>query len=557
MMEILTATKRALRLIRQIFDIRAIVPSHRKGGFGDHVMRTGKTCVDEPAFIVRLASNIRLLAIAVMMLSATSATAGVPQWIESNRARILQDYAALLAIPNVASDTVNIERNAKHLMEMMRERDLSPRLLEVPGGGGPPAVYGEWRVPGARETIVFYAHYDGQPVTAKDWTSTAPFTPVLRTARLDRPGKIVAWPEASHEIEPDWRIYARSAADDKAGVMAILTAIDALRANGQAPAFNIKIFFDGEEEAGSPNLAAILESQRKLLASDGWLIVDGPAHSNGATQAVLGVRGVASADIVIHGPVRPLHSGHYGNWAPNPAMMLSQLLASMKDADGKVLVAGFYDDVVPLTAAEEAAVLAIPNADAALKADLGLARSDGAGRSLAQLVQQPSLNVDGIRAADAGESARNVVPSTAMATIDMRLVKGNDPDRQFARVKAHVEKQGYTVFDRSPTMAERLRYPRIATLVNRGGYAAARTRIDHSLARRLIIGAKTAGPVVVVPSAGGSLPLSVIEETLGAPTVTLSPWNHDNNQHAEDENLRLGDLWKGIAAVAAVMTDLR
>lgn len=505
------------------------------------------------SFIPRVRLTMLHVAMAAL-LPVVPAAATVPEWIEGNRARILREYVELLAIPNVASDTVNIRRNADHLVTMMRARGLSPRLLPAPGDKGPPAIYGEWRIPGSRQTLVLYAHYDGQPVTARDWKSTAPFTPVLRTARLDRAGRTIPLPGLADAIDPDWRLYARSASDDKAGVMAILTAVDALRAGGVTPAFNLKIFLDGEEEAGSPNIRAILQANRALLKSDGWLIVDGPAHANGATQAVLGVRGIVSADITIHGPTRPLHSGHYGNWAPNPAMMLSQLLASMKDADGKVLIAGFYDDIVPLTAAERAAVLAVPNADAEQKADLGLARTEGQGRSLAELIQQTSLNVDGIRSADVGDAARNVVPATATATIDMRLVKGDDPRHQIARVKAHIERQGYLVLDRAPTMAERLRHPRIATLVSEDGYAAARTGLDHPLARRLIAGAGAAGPLVVLPSTGGSLPLSVIEQALGAPTTTLSPWNYDNSQHAEDENLRLGNLWAGIAAVASVMS---
>ena len=487
------------------------------------------------------------------LASASTAQAQVPVWVQQNRAAILREYVELLSIPNVASDTANIRRNADHLFASMQARDLSPRLLEGDNPAVPPAVYGEWLVPGATKTLVLYAHYDGQPVTPADWKSTKPFQPLILSNRLDLGGRPVPLPAESSAVEPQWRVYARSASDDKLGVMAILAAVDALRARGERPAFNVKIFLEGEEEAGSPNLGRLLAKHRDVLASDGWVIIDGPAHPNGAPQVVLGVRGDINVDVTVHGPVRPLHSGHYGNWVPNPAMMLSRLLASMKDESGRVTIAGFYDDVVPLTPAERAALAKVPSADQQLKAELGLGWTEGGGRTLLQTLLEPSLNINGIRSADVGAAARNVIPSTASATLDLRLVKGNDPARQAARVIEHIRAQGFTVLDREPTLEERRRHRMIATVKPRPGYPAERTSLDHPLATSIISAVDGRGDVVVVPTLGGSLPLYLFREQLGAPTVTLSLANHDNNQHAEDENLRLANLWIAIDIVAAVM----
>jgi acetylornithine deacetylase/succinyl-diaminopimelate desuccinylase-like protein len=284
------------------------------------------------------------------------------------------------------------------------------------------------------------------------------------------------------------------------------------------------------------------------------VIVDGPGHASGDPQLVLGVRGITGATITVHGPVRPLHSGHYGNWAPNPAMMLAQLLASMKDRDGRVTIAGFSDDVTPLSAAERAAIDAVPDADDMLKAELGLGSVEGAGASLSQLINRPSLNIDGIRSADVGEQARNVIPSTATATLDMRLVKGNDQRRQFDKLVAHIRAQGFEVLDREPTAEERRRFPRIATVRHAPGYNAERTPLDHPLARDVAAALKGRGATVVLPTMGGSLPLYLLRQELGAPNVTVALWNYDNSQHAEDENIRLGALWTGISAIAAIMT---
>ena len=489
----------------------------------------------------------------LLLLAATLAAA--PAQAEpsaENKQAILSEFTDLLAIPNVATNVADIRRNADHIMAMMARCGLAPRLLEGDDPSVPPAIYGEWLVPGAKRTLVLYAHYDGQAVTPEDWKSTQPFEPKIYTERLDRGGKAIAFPAAGLPIEPDWRIYARAASDDKLGVMAILQAVSTLKAQGKRPAYNLKIFFEGEEEQGSPNLAALLAKHRDTLKSDGWVIFDGPSHPSGAPQVSLGVRGDVNVDVTVHGPTRPLHSGHYGNWVPNPAMVLSQLLASMKDKDGRVTVAGWYDDVVPLTEAERQAIRAVPAADAQLKSELGLGWTEGNGLSLLDAIQQPSLNINGIRAADVGDKARNVIPTSAAATLDLRLVKGNDSKRQVEKLVRHIEAQGFLVLDREPTMAERQANPKIATLNVGPGYNAERTSLDDPLARSVASAMKPYG-TVVLPSLGGSLPLYLFRETLGAPTVTVSLANHDNNQHAEDENLRIGNLWRAIDIAAAVM----
>jgi acetylornithine deacetylase/succinyl-diaminopimelate desuccinylase-like protein len=234
-------------------------------------------------------------------------------------------------------------------------------------------------------------------------------------------------------------------------------------------------------------------------------------------------------------------------------MMLSQLLASMKENDGKVLVGGFYDDVVPLSPAERAALAAIPPPDAELRRDLGLARNAGGERLLADAIQLPSLNVGGIRSADVGEKSRNVIPAIASAHIDMRLVKGNDYNRQVERLTRHIAAQGYTILDRDPTMEERLRFPRIARVNAGPGYNAERTSLDSALAKSVSAAVLGKRKAVILPTLGGSLPLYLLRERLGVDSITLSLANHDNNQHAEDENLRLGNLWDAIDIATAVM----
>ncbi len=505
----------------------------------------------------------RLLAAKVCIVWALAATAApaaarvaapdaVDGWVQANQHALLDEFEAFVRLPNDSSDAAMIGRNADHLFAMMQRRGLAPRRLDA--GGGAPALYGTWRVPGATRTLVLQAHYDGQPAGSGAWASD-PWVPVWRRGRLeDAPTPVER--DRSRPVDPDWRLYARSASDDKAGVFALLAAVDALRATGRTPTVNLVFLFDGEEERGSPNLRALLRAHRDLLAADAWLICDGTVHVSGRRQLVFGARGLAIVDITVYGARQALHSGLYGNYAPNAALRLARLLASMKGEDGRVRIAGWYDDVTPLGAAERAALAAAPGDAAALRAELGLAAGEMAGVSLAEAVTLPSLNIAGMRAADVGTQSRNIIPHEAHATLDLRLVLGNSVPRQVERLVDHVSQSGYHVLDRAPTAAERATHPRLATLVPRpAGYAAARTAMDLPLARDVAAALRRVDGdgLVLTPTLGGSLPLSVIGEETGIPVLVVPISNADNHQHAENENLRVGALWDGIAAMAAVM----
>ena len=503
------------------------------------------------------AAAVTALLLGQLASAQTAPTAAAREYRRANEHRILREFVRLLAVPNVASDREGIRKNAALLVEMMRARGLSPRLLEAATPGVPPAVYGEWRAPGATRTLVFYAHYDGQPTDPQKWTGTRPWEPALRTAPLERGGTLLPLPGEGVPVNPEWRLYARSASDDKAGVMAILTAFDALRAGGVAPSVNLKFFFEGEEEAGSPHLAEIAGRHRELLASDAWIICDGPVHQSGRKQVVFGVRGDTNVEVTVYGPRRPLHSGHYGNWAPNPAMLLARLLSSMKDEAGRVKIKGWYDDSVPLGEAERRALAEAPAYDEELKRELGIARPEGGGASLLELINLPSLNVNGLTSAETGALSRNVIPTTAVAALDLRLVLGNDHRRQVGRLVAHIRAQGFYVTDRDPTEAERAAHPLVARVrAAPGGYNAERTPMDLPVSLAVVeaVQSTSTQPVVRMPTLGGSLPLSLIRETLGAPTITVPVANYDNNQHAENENIRLQNLWDGIETYAALMT---
>jgi acetylornithine deacetylase/succinyl-diaminopimelate desuccinylase-like protein len=351
------------------------------------------------------------------------------------------------------------------------------------------------------------------------------------------------------------RIYARSASDDKGAIIAMLAALDALRASTIAPSVNLKFFFEGEEEAGSTHLKSMLEKHATLLRADAWVFCDGPVHQSGLQQVVFGARGVMGLELTTYGPSRALHSGHYGNWAPNPAVLMANLIASMRTDDGRITIAGYNDDIRPISAAERAALGAMPRIDTTLRKSLALGATEANNASLAERIMLPALNVRGIKVGAVRELAANAIPTEASASIDLRLVPNQKPERVKQLVEAHLKSRGYYIVRETPDSATRVAHPKIVRVEWDGGYAATRAPMDIPFSRALLAAASSgaAKPPLAVPMLGGSLPTSTFEHVLGVPLVVLPIANYDNNQHAFNENIRLQNLWDGIELFAAVM----
>ena len=467
-------------------------------------------------------------------------------YVERHEAEILAELRSFLAIPNLAGDRENIGRNARAIAEMLRRRGVTPRLMEVPGA--PPAVYGELLVPRATKTIVFYAHYDGQPVEPRDWSSD-PWVPVLR-----KEGRDIPFPAPGSRVDGEARIYARSASDDKAPIIALMVALDALRASRIQPTVNLKFFFDGEEEAGSPHLRQILQENSEALAADLWLICDGPVHQSREMQVYFGVRGVMGLEMTVYGASRSLHSGHYGNWTPNPIAVLANVLAGMRSPDGQILIDGFYDDVRPLNEAERRAIAAVPPVEEGLKEELSLALVES-DALLPERIAMPALNFQGIRSGEVGAKSTNSIPTSATVAIDFRLVPNLTPRRVREVVEAHLTRKGHHIVHREPDAATRRKHGRLIWLDWGGGYPAARTALDHPTATSVIRAIESAtGPgLIQMPTLGGSVPMHLFEDVLHTSAIGVPTVNHDNNQHAANENLRLQNLWDAIPIFAAIM----
>ena len=481
------------------------------------------------------------------------ASVAARQWRQAHEREIMAEFVELLSIPNIARDKANIRRNAEAIAAMFRKRGAQAQLVVEPDAN--PVVFAELKTAGATRTIVLYAHYDGQPLEASEWLNP-PFTPTLRDKTIERDGQVVPLATAKFPLNPEMRLYARSASDDKAPILAMATALDAMKAAGLKTRSNIRFVFEGEEEAGSANLGRILAAHKDLFSADVWLICDGPVSQTRQQLVAFGARGVTTINLTTYGARRELHSGHYGNWAPNPAMMLARLLASMKDDSGRVLVPGFYDGIAPLSETEKRAIADAPVPDKDLMAELWLGGTEGAPGRLLDLIQQPSFNIRGMSSSRTGAGASNVIPATATASIDMRLVKGMDRVKTVERVTEYIRGQGYFVTDHEPSAGERMAHAKVASvMLHEAGYNAVRTPMELPISQEVMRTVESArGKVVRWPTMGGSVPLEKIEDTLGTRTISIPMANHDNSQHSFNENIRIQNLWDGIELMAALIS---
>jgi len=480
--------------------------------------------------------------------------AAVRSWRQAHEQAIVGDFVTLLSMPNVATRIADVDRNAAWIEQQLRSRGFATRLLRA-APATPASVFAQRQVPGARRTVIFYAHYDGQPVGQKGWL-TPPFEPVMRTALTG--GRTVDWRAAAPPFDPEWRLFARSAGDDKVSIQAMLSALDALEASHIRPTVNIKLLYEGEEEQGSTHFAALVAKNLDLLHGDLLVMGDGPMHQSGRQMVNFGNRGFIGLTLTVYGATRPLHDGHYGSWAPSPAVSIARLIASLRDDDGHILIPHFYDDVAPVSAADRAALAAMPAVEGDLKRALGLARNVGPAR-LADGYLSPTLNVRAIHVGDEGPAAANAIATHADASLDFRLAPGETPQHTRELLEQYLTSQGWFIVRAEPDLETRLAHGRIVRLVwDEGGAIATKTPLELPASRAVVasIGRTVGYAPIELPIVGASSGMADIVGQLKVPMAGVSIANYDDNQHAENENLRLGNLWDGIEVYAGLLADL-
>jgi len=498
--------------------------------------------------------------LALALLAASSAPqAQSPSATVAAAQKNFPEFLDLLRIPNVPAEPADMQRNAAFLVDIFRKHGFEAQLLD--NTARRPLVFAALGKPRKdARTILFYIHFDGQPVTPAEWAQKSPFEPVVKAR--DSGGKWIEVETArltQQPFDPELPVFARSASDDKAPIMMLLTAMDLLKAQRRAPAINVKVLLDSEEEISSPSLAEVVTANRTLFAADAFVVLDGPEHASGRPTIAFGNRGVTQAVLTVFGPRAPLHSGHFGNYAPNPAMRLASLLSSMKDDQGRVLVAGYYDGI-QLTAADREVLKATGDDEAAIVKRIGIARAEAVGANYQEALQYPSLNVRGMASAAVGARAANIIPSEAVAELDLRTTPEADGRRLFELVKRHIEKQGYHLVDAPPTDDERASYDKLAKFTLGDVEAAQRMPMDAPIGRWVYKALKKTPAAiggrdpVRIRMMGGTVPTDVLVDALKLPFVLVPTVNGDNNQHARDENLRMGHFITGTEAVLALLS---
>ncbi len=472
--------------------------------------------------------------------------------VEANRDAAVALYREFLGLPNDALNPADIERLVAWMEKTFAARGFETSRIETDGS---PSLYAQRLVPDASATVLVYLQADGQPVDPTAWDQPDPYVATLKERDDLGQWRPLAWSALDERFDPDWRVFARSAADSKGPMAQFLMAIELLDGLGFTPAYNLKVIIDTEEELGSPNLAAAIERDRELLAADFLLIFDGPPHASNGPTVTFGARGIATVTLETYGPRVAQHSGHYGNFIPNPVFDMARILASLKDADGRVTVDGFYDGVT-ISDAERTLLRAVPDDEQQILADAGVARADAVAPSLQEALQYPSLNVRGLRAAWVGDESRTIIPPRATAELDIRLVKESDAERLIGLLRTHIESLGYAIIDAEPTEAQRLGQPRLLKFTYDVSYGAFRSDFDSpaGVMARAGLQALYGEEPILIRTMGGSIPIAPLVETLGIPAATVPTVNIDNNQHSPNENLRLGNFVEGIAMLMAVLS---
>jgi acetylornithine deacetylase/succinyl-diaminopimelate desuccinylase-like protein len=464
------------------------------------------------------------------------------------------EFKEMLALANDAHYPEDIEKNVQWCETAFPRRGFTTQRLATATA---PLLLAERksRRPGA-PTVLAYLQMDGQPVDPTFWHQESPWKAVLKKQVPGEGWVEIPWESLRGELDPEWRIFARAASDAKGPVMIFLAAMDALASLGEDLPYHLKVIIDFEEELGSPQLPKAVETYRRELAAEALVIFDGPPHISNEPTLSFGARGIADITLTVFGPTFPQHSGHYGNYCPNPALRLAQLLAGMKDEYGRVTIPGFYDGIA-FDEKTKAEMAQVPDDEQFIRSKLGIAAADQVAGTYQEALQYPSLNIRGMASGWVGDEVRTIIPATATAEIDVRLVMESDPERLIGLIRKYIEDQGYLVLSRQPDSRERLTHDKICRFEYSVSYKAFRTEFDSEagiwLSKALT---KAFGKAPLkIRTAGGSIPISPFVTTLGIPAVAVPTVNPDNNQHSPNENIRIGNYVDGVKTILAVLRE--
>ena len=464
---------------------------------------------------------------------------------------VLSGHQEFVSIPNLPVDEDKMYENIAWVKKHYQNVGFELKNLE---SSTLPVLFAQRIVNPNYKTILFYFHVDGQPVDATKWDQDDPFVPVLKEQNTSGDWTAIPWSNLDTQIDDNWRIFARAAADDKAPIVMFLSALELMKAKNLEPKFNIKIIFDLEEEYGSNGFLSTLKKYKQNYDADYMIIMDGPAHNSNQPTLTFGCRGIATCSITTFGAKLPQHSGHYGNYSPNPVFKLSRLLASMKDDNGKVLIEDYYDGI-SIDGDLKEILNAVPDDKQTINKGLVIFEEEKVGNNYQEALQYPSLNVRQIETSWKGEGLKTVIPEYATAHIDVRLVIETDRITQLDKIEKHLKKQGYLVLDRDPTDQEFLSNSKIVKFKRNRGVNAFRTDLNAPFGKTLRETlTQTFGKAPVsIRTMGGTVPIIPAVNELNIPAIIVPMVNMDNNQHSPNENIRIGNIRQGIKICLSIL----
>jgi len=462
----------------------------------------------------------------------------------------IDELREFVAIPNDALDHADINRNLTWLTQKFNARGFNSSVLPTEGES---LFFAALPMEDGKPTVLFYMHLDGQSVDPSKWDQPNPYKTVLKSADGDR-WKNESFESLNDAIDYDWRLFGRSTSDDKGPIIMFLNAIDMLKKDGVSIPFNVKVILDSEEEKSSKPLPRAVKEYRELLEADFLVINDGPVHISGKPTVVYGCRGITTLSLTTYGPIKPQHSGHYGNYAPNPGFQLAQVLAGMKDKEGKVLIDGYYDGIT-MDEATLNILKSVPDDAGTINGNLAIKTPEKVGSFYQEALQYPSLNIRGMGSGWIGEKARTIVPAIATAELDLRLVPESDGTRLKNLVKKHIENEGFFITDSVPGRDLRMKHDKIMTIMEGPVTDAFRTDLDNPYGNFLVktLKAKFGQDVVQIRIMGGTVPIAPFINELKIPAFIVPMVNPDNNQHSPNENLRIGQISYGIQTFYAIL----
>ncbi len=479
----------------------------------------------------------------VFFLIAFIGNSQEPEQLKRQVRQAINEIRSFVKIPNDALEHADINRNLTWLEKNFNARGFNSSILPTEGES---LFFASLPMEDSKPTILFYMHLDGQSVDPSKWNQPNPYEVVLKSPEDDG-WKDQIFDDLNEDINYDWRLFGRSTSDDKGPIVMFLNAIDLLQENGQEIPFNIKVILDSEEEKSSKPLPKAVKQYRELLEADFLVINDGPVHVSGKPTVIYGCRGITTLSLTTHGPIKPQHSGHYGNYAPNPGFLLSEVLTTMKDKDGKVIIDGYYDGIT-LDENVISVLKSVPDDATTINTNLAIKNPDKVGSFYQESLQYPSLNIRGMSSGWIGDKARTIVPATATAELDLRLVPESDGTRLKGLVKKHIQRQGFYVTDTIPSKEERMAHDKIITLTEGPVTDAFRTNLDNSYGEFIVNTLKTKleQEVVQIRIMGGTVPIAPFINELKIPAFIVPMVNPDNNQHSPNENLKIGQIAYGI-----------